>query len=38
MTTYVTLTKYGWWLAARRRLLEQIAGRAGWVVQEAGDE
>ena len=34
MTTY-TLTKYGAWLAARRRLLEQIAGRAGWTVQEA---
>ena len=35
--TYVTLTKYGAWLAARRRLLEQIAGKTGWTVQEAGD-
>jgi len=33
--TYVTLTKYGHWLAARRRLVAQIAGRAGWVVRDA---
>lgn len=35
MKTYVTLTKYGCWVAARRRLLAQIAGRPGWVVRDA---
>jgi len=30
-------TKYGHWLVARRRLVAQVAGRPGWVVQEAGD-
>lgn len=28
-------TKYGRWLVARRRLVAQIAGRPGWVVEEA---
>ena len=32
--TYVTLTKYGAWVATRRRLVAQIAGRPGWTVQE----